>query len=266
MQNFVRQFYYLNEPQLPVIRGIGIGQGSASYDWDASVRKDQLIVFQLTISGTGYIERGGKQQRLNKNQAFFAKIPGQYRYYGEEWQFLFIEFSAVMLQWLETPFSIIEGSDEFVEELLALADELKSGEISAFENARISFDLFLKLKEYTQSQEQKKSKTVQQIKAYLDTDYMSDISLDQLADSYGMSKYKIIRQFEEAYKITPMNYLKRVRVSQSLSFLWQDDPIETVATTVGFSSGNYFSKVFKKEMGMTPSDYRNQKALYYREL
>ncbi|WP_239644658.1 helix-turn-helix domain-containing protein [Enterococcus crotali] len=77
-----------------------------------------------------------------------------------------------------------------------------------------------------------------------------------------MSKYTLIRQFEEVYKTSPIHYLKQVRIIQSLSLLWEEETIGQVAKKVGFSTGNYFSKVFKKEMGMSPSEYRNQKEIY----
>lgn len=263
MRNFVRQFHYTNDQHLPIIRGVGIGEGNSTYNWDARVRKEQLIVLQVTLDGVGFLEIGGRRISLTKNKAFFAKIPGNYRYFGEEWRFLFIEFSAIMTQWLDTSLSIIELSTDLIERLRSIVIDLKERELSAMQNAKMAFDLFLDIKEAIQNEIQQKTDGIQAVKKYIDTYYFEDISLDFLSERYMMSKYTLIRQFEETYKSSPINYLKQVRIIQSLSLLWEEEEIGQVAKKVGFSTGNYFSKVFKKEMGMSPSEYRNQKEIYF---
>lgn len=263
MRNFVRQFHYTDEQHLPIIRGVGIGEGSSTYHWDARVRKEQLIVLQVTLTGEGFIEMGGRRISLTENNAFFAKIPGNYRYFGEEWQFLFIEFSAIMTQWLDTSISIIELSADLIERLRRVVLDLKDRELSAVQNAKIAFALFLDIKETIQNQIRQKTDEIQAVKIFIDTHYFEDISLDFLSEKYMMSKYTLIRQFEKVYKSSPINYLNQVRIIQSLSLLWEEEAIAQVARKVGFSTGNYFSKVFKKEMGMSPSEYRRQKEIYY---
>ncbi|MGX7150060.1 helix-turn-helix domain-containing protein [Enterococcus ureasiticus] len=263
MQNFVRQFHYTDDHHLPIIRGVGIGEGSSTYNWDARIRKEQLIVLQVTLTGEGFLEMGGRKIALRENNAFFAKIPGNYRYFGEKWRFLFIEFSTIMTQWLDTSISVIELSMDLIERLKSIVIDLKDRELSAVQNAKISFALFLDIKEAIQKEIQQKTDGIQAVKKYIDTHYFEDISLDFLSERYMISKYTLIRQFEEVYKSSPINYLKQVRIIQSLSLLWEEEAIGQVAKKVGFSTGNYFSKVFKKEMGMSPSEYRNQKEIYF---
>lgn len=263
MRNFVRQFHYINEQHLPLIQGIGIGQGSSRYDWDASSRKEQLIVLQVTLSGQGFIQMGEKTITLTQNKAFFAKIPGNYRYFGKDWHFLFIEFSGNMNQWLDTSISVIELSEVFIELLRTFIFDLKTQELTVTQNAKAAFPLFLDIKEEIQKENQQKTTIIETVKKYIDEHYFEDISLEFLSEKYELSKYKLIRQFEVAYNSPPIRYLKKVRILHSLSLLWEDQAVEVVASTVGFTTGNYFSKVFKKEMGISPSEYRNRKSHYY---
>lgn len=263
LQNFVQPFHYIDEQHLPLIRGIGVGQGSIDYDWDASSRKDQLIVLQVTLSGEGFLELGQQTISLTKNKAFFAKIPEKYRYFGEDWHFLFIEFSAGMSQWLNTSISIIEFSDLFIDTLKKFILDIKNQMLTLTQNAKIAFALFLDIKEEIQKELQQKTNVIQAIKKHIDTHYFEDISLEQLSERYKLSKYRIIREFEATYLSPPIHYLKKVRIFHSLTLLWEDNTVETVAQKVGFSTGNYFSKVFKKEMGLSPSEYKNQKTRYY---
>lgn len=263
MQNFVRQFHYIDDRHLPLIRGIGVGQGSIHYDWDARLRKEQLIVLQVTLSGQGFIQIGEKTVSLTKNRAFFAKIPGNFRYFGEDWQFLFVEFSGNMIQWLDRSLAIVELSDSFIEMLRSVILDLKIRELTVTQNAKTAFALFLDSKEEIQKEIQQKTDTIIAVKKYIDEYYFEDISLDFLSEKYELSKYKLIRQFEGAYSSPPIHYLKKVRILHSLSLLWADEAVEIVAKKVGFSTGNYFSKVFKKEMGISPSEYKNKRTQYY---
>lgn len=209
MQNFVRQFHYINEQHFPLIQGIGVGQGSTHYDWDACQRKEQLIVLQVTLSGQGYIQIGEKTVPLTQNKAFFAKIPGNYRYYGEDWHFLFIEFSASMMQWLDTSVAIVELSETFIERLRVFILDLKIQEITVTQNAKAAFALFLDIKEEVQKESQQKTATIEAVKKYIDEHYFEDLSLEFLAEKYELSKYKLIRQFEAAYNVPPIHYLKK---------------------------------------------------------
>lgn len=262
MQNFVRQFHYVDDQRLPLIQGIGIGEGNASYYWDARIRTEALIVLQVTLSGSGTVISGKRNVRLSTNEAFFGKIPGNYCYFGEDWRFLFIEFSAGMTQWLDQGLTIVKLPESLVAELHLLASTLSNqGEWPLLENAKAAFSLFLTLKEAVATATQA-TEGVQQIKAYLDSHYFEEISLDYLAERYGGSKYQIIRQFEAAYGSAPIHYVKKVRIIRSLALLWEGRPIAEVATSVGFATANYFSKVFKKEMGVTPSTYKQQKIYY----
>ncbi|WP_239644657.1 hypothetical protein [Enterococcus crotali] len=156
MQNFVRQFHYTDDHHLPIIRGVGIGEGSTTYNWDARVRKEQLIVLQVTLTGEGFLEMGGRTIALRENNAFFAKIPGNYRYFGKEWRFLFIEFSTIMTQWLDTSISIIELSMDLIERLRSVVLDLKNRELSAVQNAKIAFALFWILRKRSRKKFKKK--------------------------------------------------------------------------------------------------------------
>lgn len=263
LQNFVRQFHYIDDRHLPLIRGIGVGQGSLHYDWDARNRKEQLIVLQVTLKGQGFLQVGKRTVALTKNKGFFAKIPGNYRYFGEDWHFLFIEFSGNMLQWLDTSFTVVELSDSFIEMLQEFIIDNYTQELTVTQNAKAAFTLFLDIQEEIQKEIQQKTDTVQAIKDYIDHHYFQDISLEFLSEKYELSKYKLIRLFEATYHSPPIHYLKKVRILHSLSLLWEDEAVELVAKKVGFSTGNYFSKVFKKEMGVSPSEYKTKKTHYY---
>ncbi|MGB7366355.1 helix-turn-helix domain-containing protein, partial [Carnobacterium jeotgali] len=103
------------------------------------------------------------------------------------------------------------------------------------------------------------------LKKYLEENYATDIGLDKMAEIFDMSKFQLIRMFEGAFHYTPMAYLRKYRILCSFKLLWENKSVDETAKAVGFSNGNYFSKIFKFEMGMTPTEYKLSKKNYHIE-
>jgi AraC-like DNA-binding protein len=83
------------------------------------------------------------------------------------------------------------------------------------------------------------------------------ISLGQLACSASLSPSRFIRVFKAQLGVTPMQYLMRLRINRSKRLLANTDlSVKEAALTVGFEDQLYFSRVFKKETGATPSLWR----------
>lgn len=257
---FIRRFHYMDHQNLPYIQGLGVGTGHADYIWDGMRRKDQLVVMQYTLSGKGIFESGGKEYVQKAESFFLADIPGRFTYFGEDWKFIYIEFSPITKQWLALPNQACPSSSEsFSKKLIELILLLENEEVSLYENAKLSFDLFLQIKEEVAQQKEKMDPEVQVLRSFIEENYQQDIGLDLMENHFHMSKFQIIRSFEEAFQYTPMAYLRKIRILKSLERLWDYKTIDHVAHAVGFSNGNYFAKVFKSEMGMTPTEYKESK-------
>lgn len=98
------------------------------------------------------------------------------------------------------------------------------------------------------------------IKQYLDSNYADSINLDTLADMTHMNKYYLVHAFTKYAGLSPISYLNAKRLETSRELLTSTDfSILQIATSVGFSSQSYFSQVFRKEMNMTPNEFRKKK-------
>lgn len=103
----------------------------------------------------------------------------------------------------------------------------------------------------------KMSKECGQIKQYLDSNYADNITLDTLAAMAHMNKYSFVHAFTKYAGQSPIRYLITRRLDTSKNLLTSTDfSISQIAASVGFSSPSYFSQVFRKEMNMTPNEYR----------
>lgn len=74
MQNyFSHSYYYFDTYNLPYLKGIGVGHGDENYHWDNAARKDDLVVLQYTLAGTGYFEVEGQRSTQRKGSFFLLR-------------------------------------------------------------------------------------------------------------------------------------------------------------------------------------------------
>ncbi|WP_338018412.1 response regulator [Lederbergia galactosidilytica] len=97
-----------------------------------------------------------------------------------------------------------------------------------------------------------------QAKDYIDCYYHKSISLEEVAEQIGLSSYYLSKLFKEQYQVTFIEYLTQVRLEKAKNFLLEGTlPLKEIALTIGYKDPNYFSRVFKKETGLSPREYRN---------
>jgi AraC-like DNA-binding protein len=94
---------------------------------------------------------------------------------------------------------------------------------------------------------------------HLETHYREPMNLDSLASMAHMSKRSFLRAFQAALGSSPIAYLIQLRINRAARLLRQNqDPITDVAFNAGFSDSNYFTRQFRKVLGVSPRRYRRQ--------
>lgn len=98
---------------------------------------------------------------------------------------------------------------------------------------------------------------IQHIKTYLDEHYGEKISLDAVANRFFIDKHYLSRLFKERYDVSLITYLQQVRITHAKRLLrFTDKSIEEIGLNCGIGELSYFSRVFKKLEGITPSEFR----------
>ncbi|MCH4886192.1 response regulator [Acidaminobacter sp. JC074] len=103
------------------------------------------------------------------------------------------------------------------------------------------------------------SQILKQSLEYIHNNYQDSISLQDVADYTYVSIYYLSRMFKKEIGKNFVDYLNEYRIQKSYHYL-KDYELKTyeVAELVGISDPHYFSKLFKKYTGQTPTEYRNK--------
>ena len=98
------------------------------------------------------------------------------------------------------------------------------------------------------------------IVSYLAANLGRNVTLEELALHFSMSKNTMLRHFRKMTGVTPMAYLMQLRVETAAEFLLNTDlRINEIADCCGFNHSSHFIQVFRKYHGLTPSQFREVK-------
>jgi len=98
---------------------------------------------------------------------------------------------------------------------------------------------------------------IHDIARYLENSYHEEISLQQIAGRFFLSREYISRKFKQEFGVTLSDFLGRIRIDKAKTLLLNPQlRIAQIAEMVGYQDEKYFSKVFKKMEGATPNEYR----------
>lgn len=104
---------------------------------------------------------------------------------------------------------------------------------------------------------QEASAEIKTVCDYLENNYMENITLNQLSNLTGLSKYYLLHSFTKQKGISPYNYLQTIRIGKAKKMLEQGVAPIDVAFKTGFTDQSHFTNFFKKLIGLTPKQYMN---------
>lgn len=98
---------------------------------------------------------------------------------------------------------------------------------------------------------------VSMVEEYMKKHYMENISMRDAAEAVNYSEPYFCKMFKKQYGKSFTACLTEYRMREAKKLLWKPDVnVKEVGARVGYPDPNYFTKVFRRVTGMTPSDYR----------
>ena len=108
-----------------------------------------------------------------------------------------------------------------------------------------------------QHQERNTSQTVKQAIEYIEHQYDSEISLEEVAKYVGVTPQHFSKIFKMETGIKYVDWLSELRIERAKEYLLEEKyTVKEVCFLVGYKDPNYFSRIFRKMVGVPPSEYR----------
>jgi len=243
-------------------------------------KKEEVIQFILIycIVGEGWFEINGKRELVIPHQ-FFILPKGIAHKYGSNpskpWTIYWMHFdgekAAFFADGFDHPIDISPNSNSRIQERLQLFEEIfntlsKSLSMNNIYYSITSLFHFLGsmkfLGEYRESVEliTRKNDCIDDVIHFMHENIERKLTLDDLARQAGLSTSHLSLLFHKKTYYSPLQYLNHLRIQKACQFLdFTDMKINQISPKIGFEDSLYFTRIFKKNMGMSPSEYRLQK-------
>ena len=100
------------------------------------------------------------------------------------------------------------------------------------------------------------------IRRYIDCNVYRKITLDEIAGYAGMNRTYFCLFFKKHFKISLTEYINSRKVDIASAMLLQTEkPVADIAKECGFTTVNYFNRIFRNIMGISPGEYRNARKI-----
>lgn len=125
---------------------------------------------------------------------------------------------------------------------------------------KVLYDYFLgEMKENATKKESTHHGIITRAMQYIDENYANNISLNDVAEEINMSYFYFSRLFKESTGQSFSDYLTEYRIDKSIELMKDERlSIKQISYDIGYNDPNYFSKIFKKLKGITPTEYRGR--------
>lgn len=239
--------------------------------WRPKGRLDYQLLY--VVSGKTHFFFGGKERIVTAGHMVLIQ-PRQeqrYDYYGEEKpEVCWVHFTGGDVKNILRRYDIPMDDPVFYSGASSTYTYLFKEMIHELQTCQTGFEellemylrqIFLLVQRTRQEQKPSVSTYIQEeieyARRYFNEHYNEPISIQDYAESRNMSVCWFQRNFKQIVSYTPMQYLLTIRVNNAASLLETTDyAMAEIAAIVGYEDPLYFSRLFRKVKGMSPSEYR----------
>lgn len=106
-------------------------------------------------------------------------------------------------------------------------------------------------------QDQNAARRMKQMLQFIEGHYNEDLTLEQIAQSAGLSTSACLRCFRQGLNASPIQYVKQLRMEKAAQLLLSTKrKVGDIALECGFSDMSYFTRTFREEKGVSPREFR----------
>ncbi len=232
----------------------GDQQCPPSHAYGPAMRAYWLLHY--VVSGIGVFRRGKKSHSVTAGEFFVIPPYEEISYEADKddpWQYIWIGFTAEapLPKALEKPVVRCNEAGRIFEDMKR-CHTMEAGR-GAFLTAKI-WELMAALAE---QQKPKKSDHIEQALGHIHAQYMTGISVGELADRLNLDRSYFYTLFKEQVGVSPQEYIVQYRMDQAAKFMTEyGQSPSAAALSVGYTDIYQFSKMFKRRFGVSPRAYK----------
>ena len=226
-----------------------------------------LYTVEYVISGKGYIEADGKNYTVRGGDTYILPRVSKLHYYSDKddpWRKMWFNANGALAFETERILGINNivvfretNTMEYFERILAIcSNKAYTGDEISCRCAGVSIEMAMFLSK-TINRDKSIPPEAVSMREYIDSHISDKITVKKLASLIYRSESQAIRIFRKSFGITPYDYVIDCRINRAKSIIKNTSvPIKDIAFSMNFADEHYFSGIFKKKTGYSPSEYR----------
>lgn len=231
-------------------------------------KMDACYKMAYVVEGTGTIICRGTKEEVKKGDVFFVFPSAPYTLMGDEaFKYIYISFIGVrgnmIMEQLNSSVRNFVFRNYEEQRVLWLDAVTKCTRFSEFAAQGVLFYMFSKIgNEELQEEEESVNVTdmlykMKLVKKYIDDHFAdSTLSLETISSEFSYNKKYLSSAFKKQFKIGISEYMTTVRINHACVLMEQRyTSVKDIAFLCGFSDQMYFSRVFRKKMGVSPKEH-----------
>ena len=274
MDTKFKTYFYNNYKALSslVVTTTGLEQAPRGFHHLPDIRECYTIHF--CMKGKGTYKFLGKEYKINKNDVFliYPNVEIVTRAdFGEPWEICWVGFRGSDSRLLTdaigfSPYKPVIHVNEPKESLNLLINIYKNRGEKPYQLISMTACLYSFFSYMMKQADIQKIPVVKNVYCtysaieYITKHYDEKIKVEDIAKSISTSRSSLYRAFMDNFGISPLDYINEFKIKKSCNLLEKmDNSIKEVAYAVGFENPLYYSTVFKKIMGISPTKYRENR-------
>jgi AraC-like DNA-binding protein len=239
---------------------------------------DKILEYNLLVfctKGSGIVEIHKEQIPVSGDQFFVIPKGDTFKFYSvadKNTRFLVVYFDGKKVKMLSREFSVVRNLIPSVNNLVAnremLFEEIFNNLNKGFHDENLEYvnfclghllATFIYANRTSEDMADESNPLVRRAIDFMNKNIGRKLTLQQISNEVGYSPTYFTTLFKKETNYSPLSYFSHLKILKATEFLdYTRQKVKEISFTLGYSDPYYFTKDFKKKMGMSPRQYRNR--------